>query len=62
MNHSPTMMWGCAALLVLAIAVSLAFGSVAYLAFAVPCILMMGAMMWMMMGGPGSKPRNGTKP
>jgi len=52
-KHSMKMMWGCVAIVVLVVAVSLAVGSAGYLLFAVPCMLMMGAMMWMMMGGVG---------
>lgn len=48
------MMWCCVGLLVLAVALAVAGVNVAYAAlFALPCVLMMGAMMWMMraMGG-----------
>lgn len=47
------MLWGCAALVALVLVVSLAAGSAGYLLFALPCVLMMGVMMWMMMGGSG---------
>ena len=51
-KHSMKMMWGCVALGVVAIAlVSSGFGAGAL--FIIPCMLMMGAMMWMMMGGMG---------
>jgi hypothetical protein len=51
-KHSMKMMWGCTAFAVLAIV--LLIGSVAAGAlFIIPCMLMMGAMMWMMMGGMG---------
>jgi len=51
-GHSMRMMWGCAALVLLALIV--AFAANAYvLLFVVPCMLMMGAMVWMMMGGMG---------
>lgn len=45
------MLWGCAAIVALVLVVSLAAGSAGYLVFALPCVLMMGVMMWMMMGG-----------
>jgi hypothetical protein len=45
------MMWGCVALLALAVVLSIAGANVGYLLFALPCMLMMGAMVWMMMGG-----------
>ena len=54
MKHSKPMMWCCVGLLVLAVALAVAGVNVAYAAlFALPCVLMMGAMMWMMraMGG-----------
>ncbi len=60
-KHSMKMMWGCVLLAVLAI-VLIASGAGGYALFVVACMVMMGAMMWMMMGGPRSKPRDGTKP
>jgi hypothetical protein len=52
MKHSMKMMWGCVAFAVVAIVlVSSGFGAGAL--FIIPCMLMMGAMMWMMMGGMG---------
>jgi len=56
MKHSMKMMWGCVALLAAAVVLSLTGASIAYALFALPCMLMMGAMMWMMMrvrGGSG---------
>ena len=47
------MMWGCVAIVVLAVILSVALANAAYLLFLVPCMLMMGAMVWMMMGGMG---------
>ncbi len=49
-KHSMKMMWGCAALVLLAVIMALT-GYASALLFIVPCTLMMGAMMWMMMGG-----------
>jgi hypothetical protein len=51
MKHSMKMMWGCVALLALAVVLSIAGANLGYLLFALPCMLMMGAMVWMMMGG-----------
>jgi hypothetical protein len=48
MKHSMKMMWGCVALLALAVVLSVAGANVGYLLFALPCMLMMGAMVWMM--------------
>jgi hypothetical protein len=54
-QHSMKMMWGCVAFAMLAIV--LVIGGVgAGALFIIPGMLMMGAMMWMMMGGMG---RNG---
>jgi hypothetical protein len=53
MKHSMKMMWGCVALLVVAVALSVAGANVGYALFALPCMLMMGVMMWMMMRGSG---------
>lgn len=51
-NHSMKMMWGCVAFAVIAI-VLIAAGVGAGALFIIPCMVMMGAMMWMMMGGMG---------
>ncbi len=51
MKNHMNMMWICVALIALGIAATVAgFGS-AYLLIAIPCMLMMVAMVWMMMGG-----------
>jgi hypothetical protein len=47
------MMWGCAAILVAAVALSVAGANLAWALFALPCMLMMGVMMWLMMRGMG---------
>jgi hypothetical protein len=44
-------MWMCVAMVVVALVVVLATGSALYILPALGCMLMMGAMMWMMMGG-----------
>ena len=51
MKLSMKMMWGCVALLALAVVLSVTGANVGYLLFALPCMLMMGAMVWMMMAG-----------
>lgn len=51
MTNSMKMMWGCIAILVLAVILSVALANAAYLLFLIPCMLMMGAMVWMMTGG-----------
>ena len=54
MKHSMKMMWACVAILTLAVVLSVAGANAGYLLFALPCMVMMGAMMWMMMRGMGS--------
>jgi len=51
-GHSMKMMWGCVALIALALVLAVSGVGAAAL-FVIPCVLMMGAMMWMMMGGRG---------
>jgi hypothetical protein len=51
MMHSMKMMWGCVAVIGLLLILAVAGVNVAVAVFAIPCLLMMGAMMWMMMGG-----------
>ena len=46
-------MWMCAAMVVVALVVVAATGNAVFILPAVGCMLMMGAMMWMMMGGMG---------
>ena len=53
MTHSKKTMWGCVAIVVLAVILSVALVNPVYLLFLIPCMLMMGAMMWMMTGGMG---------
>ena len=60
-KHSINMMWGCVAIVVVAVGISFAVGSAGYLLFALPCTLMMGAMMWMMMGGSGRGSSSGDQ-
>jgi hypothetical protein len=58
MREHVKMMWACAALVALAIVLGAAGVSGAYLVLlALPCALMMGAMVWMMvrMGGGAKK-------
>ena len=59
-GHSMKMMWGCGALVLLAVIVALATNAYVLL-FLIPCMLMMGAMVWMMMGGMGGGKRGGGK-
>jgi hypothetical protein len=55
MHHSMKMMWGCVAVIVLVVVLAATGSGGGYLVFALPCVLMMGAMVWMMvrMGGSG---------
>lgn len=50
----------CAAVVVVAIALALASSSPAFLLFVLPCVAMIGAMLWMMRGGTGGGPRGGA--
>jgi len=51
-KHSMKLMWGCMAFAVFAIVLVISgVGAGAF--FIIPCMLMMGAMMWMIMGGAG---------
>ena len=61
MIHSMKMMWGCVAILALAVILSVAVADAGFLLFAVPCMLMMGVMMWMMMGGMGGRSGGGDQ-
>ena len=50
MPKNTKLMWGCAALAVLVLVLAVTTGAY-FLLFLIPCALMMGAMMWMMMPG-----------
>lgn len=52
-------MWICGAMVLVALVVVLATGSAYYLLPAIGCVLMMGAMMWMMMAGMGAHRSHG---
>lgn len=60
-KNSMNMMWVCVAIIVVAVIVSAALGSAGFLLWAVPCMLMMGVMMWMMAGGSGGSRRGDPK-
>jgi hypothetical protein len=53
MKISMKMMWGCVAIIGVAAALALAGANLGYALIALPCVLMMGAMMWMMTRGMG---------
>ena len=53
MNHSMKMMWGCVAIIGVVAVLALAGANLAYALIALPCVLMMGAMTWMMTRGMG---------
>ena len=58
MRDHMKMMWGCVALIVVAVVLGAAGVKGAFLVlFVIPCMLMMGAMVWMMlrMGGGAKK-------
>lgn len=60
MNHSTKFMWVCVAVVVVAVVLALASSSPAFLVFVLPCVVMLGAMLWMMRGGTGGGPRGGA--
>jgi mannose/fructose/N-acetylgalactosamine-specific phosphotransferase system component IID len=51
MRHSMKMMWVCVAVIAFVAILATTGSGAGYLLFALPCALMMGAMMWMMMRG-----------
>ncbi len=51
MKHSKKLMWGCVAIVALAVILAVAGANAVYLLFALPCLLMMSAMVWLMMRG-----------
>jgi hypothetical protein len=60
MNYSGKLMWACVAVVALALVLAVAFTTPYSLLFVVPCIIMLGAMVWMMGGmGGGSTRRKG---
>jgi 4-amino-4-deoxy-L-arabinose transferase-like glycosyltransferase len=52
-KHSMKLMWGCIAIVAFVIVAAVAGARPGYVLFALPCMLMMGAMMWMMIGASG---------
>jgi uncharacterized membrane protein len=62
MKHSMKMMWGCAGLVALAVVLAAVGVKGAYVALlALPCVLMMGAMVWMMVRMAGGSHRGQSK-
>ncbi|HVC07019.1 MAG TPA: hypothetical protein VND98_05480 [Solirubrobacterales bacterium] len=59
-KHWMKMMWGCGAIVLVALIVALATNAYVLL-FVIPCMLMMGAMVWMMMGGMSGGTRGGDQ-
>jgi hypothetical protein len=48
-RHSMKTMWGCVAVIIVAVILAIATNAY-FLLFVIPCMIMMGAMMWIMMG------------
>ena len=55
---SPKHLWLCVVLVAVVLVFALTASSPGFLLFVIPCVLMMGAMMWMM-GGMGGGARGG---
>lgn len=55
MRGHRTHIWMCAAVVAIGLVLVLATGSGAWFLLPLGCVLMMGAMMWMMMGGMGGR-------
>ena len=53
------MMWGCGAVLAIVVVLTLSGADAGSLLFALPCVLMMGAMVWMMMRGMSGRRHGG---
>lgn len=59
MSRSRRVMWGCAAAVLVAVVLALAYATPAFLLFVLPCAVMLGAMAWTMWGGADGGPRHG---
>jgi choline-glycine betaine transporter len=57
-KHSMKMMWACVAFAALAVILLVGGVGSGALLFLIPCMLMMGMMVWMMMGGMGGNSNN----
>lgn len=53
MHDHAKMVWGCAVVILVAIILGTAGVDVGAAVFAIPCVLMMGMMVWMMARGMG---------
>jgi hypothetical protein len=56
-KHSMKTMWGCLAFVAIAIVIAMATNGYVLL-FILPCVLMVGAMIWMMLRGSSGGSRN----
>ncbi len=61
MTQSKRTMLVCIAVVLLGVALAVAFANPAFLLFLIPCMLMMGVMVWMMMGGVGGMGGRGKR-
>lgn len=61
MNHSGRLMWGCVAIVIVAVLLAVAFTTPVYLLFVLPCLVMLGAMLWMMRGTGGDSRDGGGR-
>ena len=59
MDHSKKIVWACLAVVVVALLLAFAFTTPYYLLFVLPCVVMLGAMVWMTRGGSSGGSRRG---
>ena len=59
MNHSGKLMWGCVVIAVAMVILAITLTDPFYLLFVLPCMVMIGAMLWMITGGTGGNSGGG---
>ena len=59
MSRSRKAIWGCVAIVLVAVVLALAYATPVFLLFVLPCAVMIGAMAWTMWGGAGGGSHHG---